>query len=193
MSSDRARWNARYAAGRGPRQPNPRLQQFMPQLKQGLVLDLAGGVGANVCLFTHSTVIVMDISDEALRPSAHDGALRLQADASALPFAPNAFDTIVCTYFFDPMIDFASLLREGGTLFFETYTLADSKYRPDFNPTHRFDPMHRFEIFRGLEIMSCEETDDTARIFATLIGRKPQLSYSHRHCAYLSTTNFVVK
>ena len=175
MSFDRSRWNARYAAGRGPRQPNPRLQQLMPQLKQGLVLDLAGGVGANVCLFTRSTVIVMDISDEALRQGTCDVALRVQADASALPFAPNTFDTIVCAYFFDPTIDFAALLCDGGTLFFETYTLADSKYRPDFNPAHRFDPARRFEIFRGLDILRCEETDDGTRIFATLVARKPSM------------------
>jgi hypothetical protein len=161
----------RYAAGRGPRQPNPRLPQFMPQLKKGLVLDLAGGVGANAPLFTNSTVVVMDISDEALR-AARGVGLRVQADARALPFAPNTFDTIVCTYFFDPTIDFAALLKLDGTLFFETYTLADAKYRPDFNPAHRFDPTRRFEVFRGLEILHYTETDDRTRIFATLVARK---------------------
>jgi hypothetical protein len=145
---------------------------MMPQLKQGLVLDLAGGVGANARLFTRSMVIVMDISDEALR-AARDVGARVQADAGALPFAPHRFDTIVCAYFFDPTIDFARLLREGGTLFFETYTLSDAKYRPDFNPLHRFDPTRRFEVFRGLDILHCEEADDGSRIFATLVARKP--------------------
>ena len=167
---DQIRWNERYRVGRGPRQRNPRLERLLPMLRQGLVLDLAGGVGANVSLFRDSTVILVDISDEALRQAQN--AERVQADAGALSFAPGAFDTIVCAYFFDPAIDLAALLKPGGTLFFETYTLADIKYRPDFNPAHHFDPAKRDEVFRGFDILLCEETDDGTRAYATLIGRK---------------------
>ena len=169
-TNDRARWNERYRAGRGPTQPNARLQKYLPLLQPGLVLDLAGGVGANAQLFKHSTVILVDISDEALTRAS---GLRMLADAGALPFAPNTFNTIVCTYFFDPSLDLAALLAPGGTLFFETYTLSDAKYRPDFNPAHRFNPAARAEVFRGLEVIFWAETDDGARAYGTLIGRKP--------------------
>ena len=168
-AEDRARWNARYRSGHGPRQANPRLQRYLPLLRPGRVLDLAGGVGANAPLFARSTVILTDLSEEAL---ALAGGPRVQADAGALPFRPASFDTIVCTYFYDPALDLAALLVPGGTLFFETYTRADVKYRPDFNPAHRFDPAAGAVVFRGLEIIFCEETDDGTRVFATLIARK---------------------
>ena len=90
----------------------------------------------------------------------------------ALPFAPAFFDTIICTYFYDPALDLAALLVPGGTLYFETYTHADRKYRPDFNPAHRFDPAQAATVFRGFNIELLKETDDGWRVIATLIGRK---------------------
>jgi SAM-dependent methyltransferase len=168
--SDRGRWNERYRSGHGPRQSNPRLQQQLHRLRPGRVLDLAGGVGANAPLFAGSRLIIADISEEAL---ALAGGIRVQADAGALPFAPASFDTIVCTYFYDPTLDLAALLVPGGTLYFETYTPADRKYRPDYNPAHRFDPALAATVFRGLQIELLEEADDGWRVVATVIGRKP--------------------
>ena len=166
---ERARWNERYRTGRAPTQVNPRLQKYRHMLQRGRVLDLACGRGQNAQLFPASTVILVDIADEAL---ARACGLRVLADAVALPFPANTFNTIVCAYFFDPRVDFARWLLPGGTLFFETYTSADAKYHPDFNPAHRFDPATRAEVFRGLEILLWEETDDGARVYGTLIGRK---------------------
>ncbi|MBI1800013.1 MAG: methyltransferase domain-containing protein [Chloroflexi bacterium] len=167
---DRDRWNERYRAGRGPRFVNPRLQQYLPLLRRGRVLDLACGRGQNAQVFAGATVIQVDLSEEAL---AQAGGLRVQADAQALPFAACAFDTIVCTYFFDPRVDFAGLLKPGGTLFFETYTVADVKYRPSFNPAYLLDPAQAPLLFKGLETLCWLETDDDSRVFGTYIGRKP--------------------
>jgi methyltransferase family protein len=169
LRSDRERWNERYRSGHGPRQANQRLQQYLHRLRPGRVLDLAGGVGANVNLFAGSMVVVVDIAEEAL---ALASGSRVQADAGALPITPASFDSIICTYFYDPAIDLAALLVPGGTIFFETYTHADRKYRPDVNPAHRFDPAQAAVVFRGFNIELLEETDDGWRVIATLIGRK---------------------
>ena len=171
MNSDRVRWNARYGQGRGPRLVNPRLREYRAWLRPGRVLDLAGGVGQNAQLFPDSVVILVDLSDEAL---AQATGRRVQADANALPFPPGTFDCIVCTYFFEPRVDLAALLVPGGTLFFETYTLADGKYRPDFNPAHRFDPAARASYFRAFEELLWREIDDGTRVYGTFIGRKPE-------------------
>ena len=115
-------------------------------------------------------MIIVDISELAL---ARARGSRVQAYATALPFPPSTFDTIVCTYFFEPRLDFFDLLTSGGTLFFETYTLADAKYRPDFNPMHRFNPAETAIVFEGLEVLHWAETDDGVRVFGTLVARKP--------------------
>lgn len=166
---DRTRWNERYLAGEGPTRVNARLKESLHLLKRGRALDLAGGIGQNAQLLAEWDLVLTDISDEALL-RAH--GKRVQADALALPLPPGIFDTIVCTYFFDPRIDFYEMLTPGGTLFFETYTLSDAKYRPDFNPAHRLDPTKISGIFKGLEVLRWVETDDGRRVFGTLIARK---------------------
>lgn len=173
QSDDRTRWNSRYGSGRGPRQANPRLRQLFPRLRPGRVLDVAGGVGANARLFAPQRVVVTDISDEALaRARAVPSVFAVQADARALPFAPGSFDTIVCTYYYEPTIDFAALLKPGGTLFFETYSTGDLRYRHAINPAYLFAPEKVDELCRGLEVLLCTETDDGTRVFATVLAMK---------------------
>ncbi len=169
MTSDRDRWNQRYAAGYGALQPNPRLAKYLHLLQPGLVLDLAGGNGKNSELLTECKVVVADISERALDQAS---GIRVLADAAALPFPAGIFDTILCTYFFDRRVDFAMLLRLGGTLFFETYTSADVKYRPDFPAINRLDPSELPRVFGGLKTLVWEERDDGRRVIGTFIGSR---------------------
>ncbi len=106
MTKDRDRWNERYAAGYGSLEPNPRLAEYRHLLQRGLALDLAGGNGKNGKLLAGCKVVLTDISDRALLQAR---GLRVQAEAPALPFPAGIFDTILCTYFFDPSVDFAML------------------------------------------------------------------------------------
>ncbi len=170
-AEDRMRWNERYRAGQGPTRVNPRLRKYLSLLKRGRALDLASGTGQNASLLAEWQVILADLSEEALA-RADPRYPRVQCDARALPFPPNTFDTILCTRFFEPRVDFAELLTAGGTLFFETFTSADIRYRPDFSPAHRFDPADIPVLFRGLEVLRFAETDDGTRVFGTLIARK---------------------
>lgn len=167
--NDRTRWNDKYRSGEGPDKRNARLEKYRGLLKRGRALDLAGGLGQNSTLLEGWTVINVDIADEALKRAR---GLRVLADANALPFAPGTFDTIICTNFFAPKIKYAALLTPGGTIFFETFTLADQKYRPDFNPAYLLDPAQIPILFRELESLVCEETDSGRRVFLTYVGRK---------------------
>jgi SAM-dependent methyltransferase len=167
--NDRAGWNERYAAGHGPKAPNARLAKYVHRLRPGLALDLAAGVGQNAHLLKEHTVVLVDISDAAL---ALASGLRVVADAAALPFPAETFDAITCTYFFEPRVDFGALLKQGGTLFFETYSAADIRYRPDFPAAFRFDPADIPSVFRNLKTELWEETDDGSRVVGTFIGSK---------------------
>ncbi len=167
--NDRTRWNEKYRAGQGPEKKNARLEKYRSLLKRGLALDLAGGLGQNAKLLNNWAVINVDISDEALK-RAH--GLRVLADANALPFRSETFDTIICTKFFEPRIDYAALLKPKGTLFLETFTLADQKYRPDFNPAYLIDSAQIPVLFNDFETLICQEADDGKRVFVTFVGKK---------------------
>jgi len=151
------------------------LAQFANLLKPGRVLDLAGGMGQNARWLAEQSaqwrVVVTDISDKGLAFAASHSPCVL-ADAGALPFPPNVFDTLLCTRFFDPRVQFAEWLTPGGTVFFETFTVADRKYYPEFNPAHRFDLAHIPAIFAHLEIVHLAETDDGRRAYATIIAKR---------------------
>ena len=166
---DRIRWNDKYRAGKGPDRRNSRLAKYRGLLKRGRALDLAGGLGQNAELLENWTVVNLDISDEALKRAR---GLRLLGNANAPPFARESFDTIICTNFFESKIDYAALLTSGGTLFFETFTLADQQYRPGFNPAFLLDPAQAPQLFKEFETLVCEETDNGERVFLTFVGRK---------------------
>lgn len=175
MNSDRTRWNDKYRGEHVPRSVNPRLKQLVHFLSPGRVLDLAGGMGQNARWLAEQSPrrqpVVADISDAALH-QASPRIARVLCDASALPFAPHSFDTILCTRFFDARVHFSDWLARGGTVFFETFTTADEKYYPDFNPAHRFDLNTVSQIFADLEIIYLQETDDRHRVYVTIIARR---------------------
>ena len=180
--NDRARWNERYRTDDAPRRVHANLKKFAHLLKPGTILDLAGGMGQNALWLaqhlTNSRGIVADISDEALQQASPQLA-RVLCDASALPFAPHSFDTILCTRFFDARVHFAEMLTHGGTIFFETYTSADAKYNPAFNPAHRFDLSTIPHIFTDLEILHLQETDDGRRVYVTIVARRSRSPISN--------------
>lgn len=176
MVDDRSRWNERYRGENAPRSVNENLIRYAPLLKRGRVLDLAGGMGQNAqWLVNHASgewrAVVTDISDEGVA-HAPPTLPRVLADALALPFSPPTFDTILCVRFFDERVNFSEWLRAGGTVFFETYARGDEKYRPDFNPAHRFDPKAVTQVFHELEILVSQVTDDGTRVYATVVARK---------------------
>jgi SAM-dependent methyltransferase len=173
--NDRTRWNETYRGEKAPRSLNENLTRLAHWFKPGRILDLAGGMGQNALWLIeqlpNSRAVVADISDEALR-QASPSLARVLCDASALPFARHSFDTILCTRFFDAHVHFWEWLARGGVVFFETYTQADAKYRPDFNPAHHFDLAAIPTYFAGLEILYQQETDDGHRVYVTIIARR---------------------
>lgn len=173
---DCIRWNLKYSSDRAEREVNANLKRAFAQLTRGRVLDLAGGVGQNSAWLAAQDkgfwVVVTDVSDVALERVGNQCA-RVQADARCLPFAPASFATILCIRYFEAQVDFAALLAPGGTVFFESFTTADKKYHPTFNPAHRLNMAQLGSVFKGLEILRAHEFDDGHRVSATVIARKP--------------------
>lgn len=174
---DRTRWDKKYTHEIHTANVNENLMRYAPLLQRGWVLDLAGGPGQNGAWLEAQAdgfrVVDADISEVALgRASREIG--RVNADAGALPFRPNTFDTILNFRFYDPRIIFAEWLAPGGTVLFETFTQADAKYRPEFNPAHRFRLDEVPRVFGRLELERVDETDNGRRIYITILARKPE-------------------
>lgn len=173
--NDRVRWNEKYRAEIHAARVNTNLVHYAHLLKRGRVLDLAGGLGQNgAWLALHSNefrIVNADISEEGLSRAPKE-IVRVVVEARHLPFTQQSFDTILNIRFYDPRVNFFELLALDGTVFFETYTIADQKYRPDFNPCYLFDLANLSEMFRGLEILQQQETDDGKRVYATVIARR---------------------
>jgi SAM-dependent methyltransferase len=148
--------------------------EFAAQLKRGRVLDLAGGLGQNALALARMDprfhAVVADVSDAAL--AQVKGADRVLTDARTLPFAAASFDTILCFRFYEPRVNFHDLLTPGGTVLFETFTSADAKYRPDFNPAHRIEPATIETLFNGLQLLAVRETDTGQRVVVTVLAKK---------------------
>ena len=165
---DRRRWNQRYRARSERPESHTRLGEYVHLLRGGRALDLGAGLGRNADLLGGWSVILVDISDVAMRLAT--GA-RVVADAEALPFPESSFETIVCT-FFKPPLDLARFLRPGGTLFLETFTMEDGKYRPDFPPIYRMSGSDVSVLFQGMITVHWEERDDGERVKGVFVGRK---------------------
>jgi hypothetical protein len=84
----------------------------------------------------------------------------------------HTFDSILNVRFYDPRVRFADWLTAGGTVFFETFSTADLKYRPDFNPAHRFPYEAIPRAFGRMELLVQEETDTGTRVYVTIVARK---------------------
>jgi len=95
-----------------------------------LILDLAGGTGRHAEPIARGgrTVVVTDFVHRAVATAVarYERILGVVADGSALPFAPESFDAIVCVSFLDRSLFklFAEMLRPGGMLVYETFTRA---------------------------------------------------------------------
>ena len=94
-----------------------------------LIVDVAGGDGRHARALAERgrLVVTADFVEPAVA-AARSGSARvlgLVADAAALPFAPGTLDAVLVTYFLERALfpELAALLRPGGALVAETFTV----------------------------------------------------------------------
>ncbi len=132
------------------------------------VLDFACGGGRNAAplLAAGARVVGADADADALA-RLPGGVERVHADleSAAWPFAPAAFDAIVCcNYLFRPRLDLLfGLVAPGGLVIYETFARGNERYGRPSNP--------KFLLVPGELVRTAERNGFTV------------LAYEHAHVA----------
>lgn len=152
---DRAHWERRYASSASELQRAPSswaMAHCLALPPRDVILDLAGGTGRHAVPLARAgrTVILVDFITRAVAAAVarHPSVLGIVADTGALPIAAGSLDAILCVSFLDrdlfPVL--ATLLRPGGALIYETFTLAhlalvtSGRARGPNNPSYLLAP-----------------------------------------------------
>lgn len=160
MTESAKKWNNRYAGEiqEGLKSPRQLLLDYAHLLpRQGCVLDLAMGLGANAG-FLHQRglhVIGVDISTTAAlnaRQSFPDLPIFV-ADLESWHFN-TTFDIILNFYYFQRnlALQFSSMLNPGGWLLVETLHWDILEIKPDINPDYLVKPRELLTLASGFDV-----------------------------------------
>jgi SAM-dependent methyltransferase len=185
MTSDRERWNARYAEDAAIPAPSPFVESLAPILPaRGRALDLGGGSGRHALWLARRglEVTLADVSDVALAraaAAARGEALSLAAlrvDLEAEPIPPGPWDVVVCTYFLHRPLFAAipSALAPGGLAAVSHATRRNLERHARPGPAHLLDEGELPRLLPGLEVLRYEEGWlEGGRHEARLVARRP--------------------
>jgi tellurite methyltransferase len=187
MSSDRQRWEERYASGRSGNQGPSRFLASTVSLIRGRVLDLAAGAGRNALYLARRghPVDAIDIALAGLQRAcalarAEGLALRaVQADLETFPLPTARYDAVLNIRYlqrslFDAM---RRAVTPGGLILFETFLNGPQQFVHPRNPAHLLQPGELRAAFAGCEILIYEEgwldTEAEPAYVARLLARRP--------------------
>jgi SAM-dependent methyltransferase len=138
-----------------------------------LVVELAAGTGrhAQAIAARGRAVVAVDFVEAAVREAVRHGTARQAAvhgvvgDVEVLPFAPGTLDAVVCVNFLDRALvaRFAALLRPGGVMVYETYTVehlalvAAGRARAPRNPDYTLQPGELPALVAPLMVLAYRE------------------------------------
>lgn len=166
---DRAHWTAKYGDGIRVSPPSAWVERHTRDLAPNAVcVDLACGPGRHAALIAGAdrTVLALDFVEQVVRVAAErPGVSGVVADAGALPLAERSLDLIVCVNFLDRSLlrRAGLLLRPGGRLVAETFTLEnlsrvpDARRRGPSNPAYLLAPGELQTLVAPLRVVDAFE------------------------------------
>lgn len=133
----------------------------------GTALDLACGLGANALLLAKqglevqawdiSAVAIEKIKMQALEKGLEVTAKQVNIQQTSLP--KNSFDVIVITRFLDRTLshEIIAALKQGGLLFYQTYTRQKISDSPPHNPDFLLAENELLSLFSPLKVIFYQE------------------------------------
>ena len=162
MSADDAgRWNARYQQGWHSGAPQPRevllraAKLFHPD---GLVLDLAMGMGANACWLLQNgfRVVGVDVSSVAVQFAKRQSQdlMAFIGDLGEYHFPPAVFSAVLNFYFLDRSVlsDLSRILIPNGFAVVETLTVDMLEIKPELPGEFLLQAGELRDLFSGWRV-----------------------------------------
>ena len=185
---DREKWNQRYAEDSYYKNnPVTLLEEWLPNLPSGKVLDVACGAGRNAVYLAGAgyQVDAIDISSEGLklaRENAEDQGLRInwiEHDLDQAYAFDTDYDLIVVMWYvdLDLVTRLCDCLAPGGHLLCEEHLVSDQDVIGPTSSNFRVAPGELPEAVSGLEVLLYEESveagADGARVAsARMVAKK---------------------
>lgn len=186
----RDRWTERYRqAGDSDKAASTWLVDAALSLPpDATIVDLAGGLGRHARPLARQGrhVVLVDFVESAVRAARTgvSGVDPVVADLWHLPFAPGTLDAILVANFLERSLfpHFVRLLKPGGHLIYETYTLANvalvaaGEARAPRSPNYMLAPGELISLVAPLHVLASREgvVEDHAgrRACASVLARK---------------------
>lgn len=185
MTTDRERWNARFAAGEAQSaDPDPFLIEACSTLQPGNALDLAGGAGRHAIWLAKRgwRVLLADISDQALaiaaQRSAADGVgvlFRNETASETVAWATRYRDDfdirfeLIFVFWFLARDEFPllpPLLAPGGLIVYKTFTVEHPRFASGDSAHFALQPGELRTAFPTLETVLYREESGVAELIA---------------------------
>ena len=170
LADDRRKWNLRYqeqAEEAARPEPNPLALRFLDQVRGGILLDAACGLGAGIAatIGRVDRAIGVDLSETALRAARrcwgpHPKIQWIQADVARLAWPPATF-SVVCAFGFTDwtfLRQVAGMLRPGGVFFYQGFSRRQLEVKPTLNPDWTSSPAAIVALFPGWHVLACDES-----------------------------------
>ncbi len=185
----RDKWNRRYqeraAEGSVP-EPNPLALRFAGEVRGGVLLDAACGLGRGIAALVERVerVVAVDLSEEALRAArrywerqeaAAGKILWIQGDAGRLAWPADYF-ACVCAFGYtdrDFLRQAARITAPGGLFLYQGFSRRQLEIKPELNPDWTSTPGEIAALFAGWRVLALEESDEPP-YRVSLAARRPQ-------------------
>ena len=192
--NSRAHWEARYAAGGGPRKadPHPWLVHHLWRIPRGRALDIACGMGRDSIYLARQgfRVLGVDFSVVALAEAmqrARAAGVRthlafVAADLTRFHFPRDHYDLIVGFSYWEPALKAAlrDAVRPGGFIVYETFNVWWKWTRPEVDDRFLLQPgelrawLHDWRIWAYREVGSDLALTRGQKAVSSIVAQKPR-------------------
>lgn len=186
--ADREKWNEKWSAARAGFAPHPLAEAALAAgIPEGEVLELAAGPSGIALRLAAAgrKVLAVDVSDVALRQLEEEAAKRgladdihvLCADLETWTPPADAYALVIALRYWDPAVfaAAAAAVEPGGLLAWETFTLAERRYRPTFSERFCLGPDEPV-LPAGFTELVRADLDDGRAATRRLLARRSGLS-----------------
>lgn len=192
--NSRLHWNARYAAGGGPRKtaPHPWLVNHLWRVRRGRALDVACGMGRDSLYLARrgfhvhgvdfSAVALQEAGRRARRLGLDDRVSFVVADLTEFALPREYYDLVIGFSFWEPRLKGAlrDAVRPGGFIIYETFNVWWKWTRPDVEERFLLQPGELLAWLKDWRVWAYREVGSDLpltrghKAVSSIVAQKPE-------------------